>query len=117
MSTWKERITEKICVRIPELREHENLLEGNLANAFEQVMLHTNADKYNTNWDNTLVDCVVLLYNYSNVEGSIQRTNGGVSDSYESSNILSSVLSRRLPKYLKPVDYVFSDERFEMPKD
>lgn len=113
--SWKTQIKKKIFLKVPELKENNELCETLIEDAFSQIMLHTQAVSYKKDWDNVLVTCVATLFNYLGLEGSIQRSANGISDSYESSNILSSILSRSLPHYIKPVGYVFPNTRFNMP--
>lgn len=116
--TWKQQITAQIERRIPELKGNEDLLDDYLNSAYKAIMRHTAANKYSSEWDDVLVNAVVMLYNYSGVEGSVERENGGVQDSYETSVILSPLLSRSdLPQYIRPVGYTFAADRFVLPED
>lgn len=116
--TWKQRITAQIERRIPELKGNDDLLGDYLNSAFKAIMRHTAANKYSPEWDDVLVTAVVMLYNYSGVEGSIERENGGVHDYYESSVILSPLLARSdLPHYIRPLGYAFAADRFVLPED
>lgn len=113
---WITNIKNKICTRVVELKDKQELLSDLVDDAFHQIMRHSNASAYKREWDNVLVNCVVTLYNYLGVEGSTHRSAGGISDDYESSNILSPILSRNIPTYIKPLGYVFPDTRFDMPE-
>ena len=112
---WKTNITKRIVTRVPELKENTELLNELLEEAFVDIMNHSQATSYNKSWDSTLVTCVVTLYNYSGMEGSTNRSANGVSDTYESSDILSPILSRKIPHYIKPSGYTLPDTRFNMP--
>lgn len=118
MSEWLEKIERKVQRRVPELCNDKNkdLLDDLIEDAFQQIVIHANADAYNKAWDNILVNCVVTLYNYLGNEGSLHRSADGVSDTYDSSNILSQILSRNIPSYVKPAGYTFSATRFNMPE-
>lgn len=112
---WITKIKEKILRRVPDLKDNEELLNDLIDDAFTQIILHANANAYDRKWDNILVTCVVTLYNYLGVEGSTHRSANGISDDYESSNILSPILSRNIVSYIKPIGYVFPNTRFDMP--
>lgn len=113
---WLANIKRKVTLRVVDLNDNEELLTSLITDAFYQIMLHSNASSYKKEWDNILINCVVTLYNYLGVEGSTHRSAGGISDDYESSNILSPILSRSIPTYIKPVGYSFPDTRFDMPE-
>lgn len=117
--TWIERINAKVQRRVPELAHTENqqLLQDLIDDAFTQIILHSNANEYNMAWDNILVNCVVTLYNYLGMEGSISRWASGIRDEYSSSNILSSILSNNIPPYIRPSGYKYKSTRFEQPID
>jgi hypothetical protein len=112
---WITNIKSKVHTRVPELKENQDLCESLIDDAFTQIILHTNATAYRKEWDNILVNCVVILYNYLGVEGSKSRSANGVSDTYDSSVILAPTLASKLPYFIKPVGYVFPETRFNMP--
>lgn len=114
---WLTQITKKVIHRVPDLafQKNEQLREDLINDAFTQIMIHSQANSYERQWDNLLVNCVVTLYNYLGTEGSVSRTADGISDSYDSSNILSPLLSRNIAPYLRPAGYVYSKTRFDYP--
>lgn len=116
---WITRITEEVIHRVPDLgaKDKEHLREGLIRNAFTKIMLHSQANAYDTSWDSILVDCVVTLYNYLGEEGSISRAAGGVSDTYACSNVLATLLASSIPHYIRPTGYVYSKTRFDYPTD
>ena len=115
---WLTKITEKVYRRIPELNTVETNLHLNdlIEEALAQIVRFANANKYSTEWDYVLVECVIRLYNYEGVEGSTQRKANGVEDIYESSDILAPYLSRNIVPYIRPSGYVYSANRFDLPK-
>lgn len=116
--TWLENITQKIKVRIPEVCNNvneEQKIQNYISDAFYQIMEYSNADKYDRKWDNLLVNCVVTLYNYDGTEGSVSRNANGIQDTYESSNILSVLLSRNITPYLRRTGHRYPQDRFEYP--
>jgi hypothetical protein len=115
--TWLERISIKVQRRVPDLSAEHNQgwLNDLIEDAFTQIVRYAKADKYDTAWDNLLVSCVVALYNYSGMEGSTSRSADGIRDVYESSNILSQLLSRNITPNIKPSGYKFSPTRFDFP--
>ena len=117
-TNWIERINAKVQRRIPELAEESNhqLLQDLIEEAFTDIINYSRADKYDTSWDNTLVKCVVTLYNYLGTEGSIYRSFNGIRDEYGSSDILSTILARNIPQYIKPTGYKYSNRRFDYPE-
>lgn len=116
MSNWLSKIQKRVISRVPELSENQELLNELITEAFEGIMNHSNASSYKQEWDSTLVKCVITLYNYSGVEGSTRRTANGVTDQYESSDIISPILSRNIPHYVKPVGTVLPSSRLKMPE-
>ena len=115
MSNWLSTIQKRVTIKIPELNDDQDLLNELITEAFEGIMNHSQARAYNKDWDSTLVKCVVALYNYSVVEGSTHRSANGVTDDYESSDIIAPLLSRNIPHYIRPVGYVLPSSRFNMP--
>lgn len=117
MPTWSERINEKVVHRVPELGETDkvSLRQQLIDDAFVQIMDYSNANVYNPKWDNLLVNCVVTLYNYLGTEGSDVRVVDGIRDEYNSANILSPLLSRNLTQIIRPIGYIYSSNRFNMP--
>lgn len=115
--SWKDIILKRVYIKVPELKENQDLAQELIESAFSAIMIHSQATSYKKDWDNTLVNCVSILYNYLGVEGSTRRSANGVVDEYESSHILSTILSRDIPHFIKPVGYVFPNTRFDMPKD
>lgn len=115
---WLTKITEKVYRRIPELNTVETNLHLNdlIEEALAQIVRFANANKYSTEWDYVLVECVIRLYNYEGVEGSIQRKANGVEDIYESGDILAPYLSKNIVPYIRPSGYVYNDNRFDLPK-
>lgn len=114
---WSDTILKRVYIRVPELKESPELAKELIESAFKAIMIHSQATSYKKDWDNTLVNCVVFLYNYLGVEGSTHRSANGITDTYESSHILSTILSRDIPHYIKPSGYSFPSTRFDMPKD
>lgn len=116
--SWLTKITAKIYRRIPELATaNDTLLVDDLIDeALTEIVKYANATAYSTEWDTLLVKCVSTLYNYMGVEGSIKRQANGVSDTYNSSNILSELLSRNICPYIRPVGFVYPSTRFDMPE-
>ena len=116
--TWLERISLKVQRRVPDLSAEHNQgwLNDLIEDAFTQIVTYAKADKYDTAWDSLLVNCVVALYNYSGMEGSTSRSADGIRDVYESSNILSQLLSRNITPNIKPSGYKFNPNRFNFPK-
>ena len=117
-TTWLTRITEKITRRIPELNnaetnEHINDL---IDTAVRTIVTFANANSYNTEWDYLVIECVVRLYNYEGLEGSIERKANGITDIYESSDILASFLSKNIVPYIRPSGYNYAITRFDLPK-
>ncbi len=115
--SWKDIILKRVYIKVPELKENQDLAQELIESAFSAIMIHSQAISYKKDWDNTLVNCVSILYNYLGVEGSTHRSANGIVDEYESSHILSPILSRDIPHYIKPSGYVFPSSRFDMPKD
>lgn len=117
-NAWLTKITGKITRRIPNLNTSENneRISDLIETALCQIVNYENANSYNTKWDYLLVECVVTLYNYEGVEGSIERRANGVYDVYESANILSPLLARNISPYIRPSGYVYSNNRFDLPK-
>ncbi len=117
-ATWIKRINAKVQRRVPDLKLESNqqLLQDLIEDAFTQIIIYSRADKYKKEWDNVLVNCVVVLYNYMGTEGSIYRSFDGIRDEYESSNILSPILSRNITQYIKPSGHKYPDNRFDMPE-
>lgn len=115
---WLTKITEKVYRRIPELNTVETNLHLNdlIEEALVQIVRFANANKYSTEWDYVLVECVIRLYNYEGVEGSIQRKANGVEDIYESGDILAPYLSKNIVPYIRPSGYVYNANRFDLPK-
>jgi hypothetical protein len=112
---WKTKITAKIQRRVPELVDNSLLLEDLLEEAFVSIMRYSNASAYNKEWDSLLVTCVVTLYNYMGMEGSTERRANGIVDFYETSSILTPILSRNITPCIKPLGYVFSEDRYKFP--
>ena len=115
---WLTKITEKVYRRIPELNTVETNLHLNdlIEEALAQIVRFANANSYSTEWDYVLVECVIRLYNYEGVEGSIQRKANGVEDIYESGDILAPYLSKNIVPYIRPSGYVYNTNRFDLPK-
>ena len=115
---WLTKITEIVNRRIPELNTVETNLHLNdlIEEALVQIVRFANANKYSTEWDYVLVECVIRLYNYEGVEGSIERKANGVDDVYESGDILAPYLSKNIVPYIRPSVYVYNDNRFDLPK-
>lgn len=115
--SWYENILRRVCVRVPALKEDEDMAYDLIKTAFDDVMNYTRADKYDKSWDSILIKLVILLYNVSGVEGSIVRENGGISDEYESSNIVAVTLSgSNLPHYIRPTGHSFENSRMDFPE-
>ena len=117
-NAWLTRITERIYRRIPDLNTVETNLHLNdlIETALRQIVVFANANSYSTEWDYLLVECVIRLYNYEGMEGTIERKANGVNDVYESSDILSPYLSKHIVQYIRPCGYVYNANRFELPK-
>lgn len=115
---WLTRITEKISRRIPELNTVDTNLHLNdlIEEAVYQIVSFANANSYSKEWDYVLVECVIRLYNYEGVEGSISRKANGVEDVYESADILAPYLSKNIVPYIRPSGYSYNPNRFELPK-
>ena len=115
--TWLETIKCRVKARNKNIAEDEDMLIELITTAFRGIMTYTKSDEYDLNWDDILIDGVIRLYNYSGIEGSIQRTNNGVTDKYESSNVLANFLSTSgLPHYIRPVGTTYSATRFKFPE-
>lgn len=113
---WKTKIIGKIQRRVPELAENDLLLEDLLEEAFYAIINYANVNAYNKEWDNLLITCVATLYNYMGMEGTTERRANGVLDFYETSSILTPILSRNICTCIKPSGYVFSEDRFKYPE-
>lgn len=117
--TWLEKIALKVKRRIPQimdLDDGEDLLIDLIDDALREIVNYENANSYNTAHDNTLVTCVVTLFNYEGMEGSKSRTSNGVTDEYDRSYILAEILSSAITPYLRPIGYVYSSNRYDFPK-
>lgn len=113
--SWLSTIKKRITTRVNELENNTELLEDLIRQAFDEIMNYTHANSYNVSWDSCLVKCVITLYNYSGVEGSKKRSANGIDDEYESSSILSDILSKELPYYIKPIGHIYPSTRFKYP--
>lgn len=114
---WIDDIQTKITARVPELINDSELLQELIDESFYQIVNYTQANSYKKEWDNVLVECVVRAYNYSGLEGSTERSSGGVRDVYESSDVISNFISKRLKQYIRPIGYSYQSTRFDQPKD
>ncbi len=118
--TWLEKITGKIKRRIPQIDDFEDgefLLEDLIEDAVCQIVSFAHANAYDKKWDNILVNCVVMLFNYEGQEGSTSRDANGVKDVYSSSSILSELLAANIAPYIRTSGYVYSSNRFDLPTD
>lgn len=113
---WKTKITAKIQRRVPELQNNNLLLEDLLEEAFCSIVRYANASAYNKEWDSLLVTCVATLYNYMGMEGTTERKANGVLDKYGTSSILTPLLSSNITPCIKPIGYVFGENRFAFPE-
>ena len=115
--TWLERISAKVQRRIPDLsiESNQGWLIDLIEDALSQIVSYARATKYDTAWDNLLVNCVVTLYNYSGMEGSQSRYANGVRDTYGSSDILSDLLTRNITPFIRPSGYKYPENRFDFP--
>lgn len=114
--SWLSNIKDKIYRRVPELRSDENLCEDLIDEAFVEIVKYSNANSYDRLWDSVLVKSVCMLYNTIGTEGSTYRSSLGVSDKYDSTDILATYLQANIKQYIKPVGYVYSQDRFKFPE-
>ena len=115
--SWTDDIKEKVVRRIPELGNDENefLLEDLIDDAFRSIVNHSNADAYKTAWDNVLVRCVAMLYNNIGTEGIVYRSSLDTTDTYDTTNVISSYIQGVIPHYIKPIGHIFPDTRYDYP--
>lgn len=116
--SWTDDIKEKIGRRIPALveRENDDMCQDLIEDAFRSIMIYSKANQYNKEWDGIVVRCVCMLYNNIGMEGSTSRESLSTTDTFDSTDIIASFIQRNIPQYVRPVGYVFSPTRFNLPE-
>ena len=117
---WIDKVTAKIKRRIgieESDTNYDNLIKDYIEDTFMEIINYTNANSFNKSYEPTLVDCVVALWRRRGVEGANSRSAGGVSESYDSSVVIAPIISSKLPQIIRPLNYSYSSERYEYPKE
>lgn len=114
---WIDTIKGEVLRRTPQLEGQEMLLEDLVDDAFMCIMNYSKANSFDKAWGKTLVRCVAMLYNNLGVEGSVSRSSSGISDSYNSTDILSSFIACNIPQFIRPSGYVYSSNRYGYPTE
>ena len=118
MAKWIDEIKEKVARRVPELGEDANefLCEDLIEECFREIVKHSGANSYKREWDYTLVRCVAALYNNIGVEGLLARSSLSTGDTFANVEVIAPIIVANIPQYIKPLDYVYSSTRFNLPQ-
>lgn len=117
---WIDKVTAKVKRRIgidEKDTNYDTLIKDYIEDTFMEIINYTNANSFNKSYEPTLIDCVVALWRRRGVEGTISRSTGGVSESYDSSIVIAPIISSKLSQIIRPLNYTYSSERYEFPKE
>lgn len=114
---WIDTIISKIKKRLDieqQNSQYDSLLEEYVQGAFNDIIIHTNSNYYDNSYESTLIKCVIVSWRKRGIEGTTSHTMGDITDSYESSDETSYLISK-LPVKIRPVGYQYSSDRFNFP--
>lgn len=113
---WIDDIKSAVIRRIPQLETQSDLIEDLIDDAFRYIVNYSHDDSYSTQYDKVLVRAVAMLFNNIGVEGSMSRNANGISDSYNSTDVLASFVASNVKQYIRPSGYEFSSTRYTYPE-
>ena len=116
-NTWENEILKRIKLRLgiaTSDTKNDDLLKEYIRTSFDEIIDHTQSDKYNLKYDSKLIQCVVFLYNKRGIEGVVSRNANGISDDFNIALEIAPILAT-MPINIKPSGYKSSSNRFEYP--
>lgn len=114
--SWINNIKMAVGRRVPDLIGDQDLMEDLIDDAFIKIVSYSHADSYDRAWDKRLVRAVAMLYNNIGVEGSLGSSSMGIGDSYDSTDIIASMVAANIPQYVRPSGHVYPSTRFNYPQ-
>lgn len=115
---WIDTIISKIKKRLDiEMQEskYDSLLEEYVRGAYEDIITYTNSNYYDSSYEHTLINCVVVSWRKRGIEGTTSHNMGDISDVYESSDETMHLISK-LPVKIRPVGHQYPSDRFNFPQ-